>query len=351
MKEEDKAGLRMRAGDLSGLYGIRPVCFDSGRARGVRAIELYTDHALACTLLSDRCLDLAVMRFRGVNIGLATKVGISSPVYYVEDGLRGFLRQFQAGMLTTCGIRSSGAPGTVDGVSHGLHGNISNTPAENVCVSEQTENGEVVLCVSGDMREACVFGEFLVLHREIRLNTESNLLSITDTIENRGFEVQPLMNLYHINFGYPMADEGTCCFSSMKRMEARDADACIERYMKMEPPVVGKPEECFIHTGGSGMQFGVVYNPKLGMAGIVHFDADALPLLCQWKCCHAGDYALAFEPSVAGFWGLEHAKKQPYMRYLQPGEQCKLRFGIELTDDLEIIRGYARKCKDAPSIP
>jgi hypothetical protein len=53
MKEEDKAGLRMRAGDLSGYTESVPF-FRQRRARGVRAIELYTDHALACTLLSDR---------------------------------------------------------------------------------------------------------------------------------------------------------------------------------------------------------------------------------------------------------------------------------------------------------
>lgn len=338
----------MRAGDLSGLYGIRRIRFEGGRAEGVRALELYTDHGLECTVLADRCLDIAVMRFRGVNIGLTTKVGISAPTYYTEDGLRGFLRQFQAGMLTTCGILSSGAPGTVDGVGYGLHGNISNTPADNVCAFEQTEeNGEIVLCVSGEVREASVFGEFMVLHREIRLNTETNRLSVVDTVENRGFETQPLMNLYHINFGYPMADEGTYCSSSMETVEARDADAHIERYMKMEAPVVGQPEECFVHTGGEGAQFAMVYNAKLGIAGIVRFDADALPLLCQWKCCHAGDYALAFEPSVAGFRGLEYAEKQPYMRRLAPGEQCRLRFGIELTDDPETIRAHAEKCRDA----
>ncbi len=346
MKEKDKAGLRMCAGDLSGLYGARPVCFENGRARGVRAIEMYTDHALDCTLLVDRGLDIAALRFRGVNIGLVTKVGICAPTYFVEDGLRGFLRQFQAGMLTTCGIRSSGAPSTVDGVSYGLHGNISNTPAENVCAYEREVDGDVILCVDGDMRDACVFGESLVLHREIRLNTETNLLSVTDLIENRGFETQPLMNLYHINFGYPMADDGTACLSSMDLVEACDANASIESYMRMGPPIIGKPEECFVHTGGRGMQFGMVYNAKIGIAGIVHFDADALPFLAQWKCCHAGDYALSLEPSVAGIWGLEHASKQPYMRYLQPGEKCALRFAIELTDNLETIRNYMNKCKN-----
>jgi hypothetical protein len=62
------------------------------------------------------------------------------------------------------------------------------------------------------------------------------------------------------------------------------------------------------------------------MAGIVHFDAGALP--CSASGSAARRRLCACIRTVrGGFWGFEHAKKQPYMRYLQPGEQCKLRFG------------------------
>ena len=161
MHQDKKESLRMYAGDLSGLYGMRDVTFNEGRAKGVRAIEMRNDKGLECTVLVDRCLDLSYFSYRGINIGLVNKVEISAPAFYKEGGVRGFLKQFSGGLLATCGIIASGAPSTVDGRSYGLHGDIGNLPAENVNKYEQTLDNEVILCISGDVREACVFGENL----------------------------------------------------------------------------------------------------------------------------------------------------------------------------------------------
>ena len=120
MKQSNKQRLRMYAGNLSGLYGIRDIVFNDGRGKGVRAIEMRSDKGMECTILIDRCMDIPYVSFKGINIGLVTKVGISSSSYYIEDGVRGFLKQFFAGMLTTCGIVSSGAPGNVDEINYGL---------------------------------------------------------------------------------------------------------------------------------------------------------------------------------------------------------------------------------------
>jgi len=180
------------------------------------------------------------------------------------------------------------------------------------------------------------------------MGTERNSIEVEDVVENCGVEQQPIMNLYHINFGYPMLDDGAKCYFSAQDVAPRDevAGKHLNEYALMESPEVGRPEECFIHTGGKGDQYAVLHNEKLGLAAIVHYNADSLPFMCQWKCCLAGDYALGLEPSVAGFWGLKYAMEKGYVKYIQPGEKIPFKFKIEIEESMEIIDSYRSKCKE-----
>jgi hypothetical protein len=271
MKQSQKQELRMAAGDLSGLYGIRDYTINDGKGRGMRAFELRNGRGVEMTVLPDRCLDIPYFSYKGINLGVVTKAGLCSPFLYVEDEARGFLKQFNAGLLTTCGLTYTGAPDEIDGRRHGLHGSIGNTPAENVNASEVVRGDDVFLKISGDVREACVFGEHLVLSRELLMDTEHNTVHLTDTVENRGFEPYPIMNLYHINFGYPLLDEGAKIYFSAAHVEPRNEEAAkgINSYHIVEKPEVRREEQCYIHTGGKGFEFGMLHNPKLGLAAVV----------------------------------------------------------------------------------
>lgn len=111
MKQSEMFELRKYAGNLDSLFGYKDYTFNDGPARGMRAFDLRNGTGLDLTVVADRGLDIASMRFKGVNIGFDSKVGLRSPALYVEDGVRGFLKQFNAGMLTTCGITyAGGAP-------------------------------------------------------------------------------------------------------------------------------------------------------------------------------------------------------------------------------------------------
>jgi len=349
MKRSQLNNLRMYAGDLSGLYGMQDFTYNEGKSKGMRAIHLKNGKGLEALLLPDRCLDVPYFSYKGINLGLVNKVGLSSPVYYAEDGTRGFLKQFNAGLLTTCGITYSGAPSEVDGRKYGLHGVIGNTPCTNVNKEEVYEDDEVVLQVSGQVREACVFEENVVMHRRIRMQTESNVLHIIDTIENHDYNPVPLMNLYHINFGYPLLNAGARVYFSTENIEPRDeiARQGFDKYYYIEEPEVNRPEQCYMHTGGKGNQFGLLHNEKLGLAAAVHFNIDDLPYFCQWKCMKAGDYALGLEPSVAGYWGLKHALDNNIIKYLQPGESKTFHVSIEVLDDDKKIKDYISKCKES----
>ena len=53
----------------------------------------------------------------------------------------------------------------------------------------------------GEVREACVFEENMLLTREVRVRTEKNAYQVIDRVENQGFEPTPMMLIYHVNFG------------------------------------------------------------------------------------------------------------------------------------------------------
>jgi hypothetical protein len=156
------------------------------------------------------------------------------------------------------------------------------------------------------------------------------------------------VNLYHINFGYPFIDAGARLYFSAEKFVSRDeiAEKMIDKYNLVESAEIGRPEECYIHTGGGGAQFGMLHNGALGLAAVVHYNADELPLFCEWKCMTAGDYAVGFEPSVAGFWGIRHAVENGLARYLEPGESYTFNLRVEILDDAGAIGAYASKCKE-----
>ena len=348
MRKSELKALRMVAGDLSGLYGMQDFTYNEGKAKGMRAIRMDNGKGLSATLLPDRCLDIPFFSYKGINLGLVTKTGLSGPQFFAEDEKRGFLKQYFGGLLTTCGLQTAGAACEFEGRKYGLHGQIHNTPGVNVSKSELVENDEIILQASADMREACVFEEYIELRRNIQMETEKNALRINDAVVNLGFTRAPQVILYHINFGYPFIDDGARMYYSAHKAIARDeiAERGFGKYHVVEKAEIGRPEECFIHTGGDGAQFGMIYNAALGLAVVVHYSAGELPILCEWKCMMAGDYAIGLEPSVAGFWGIRHAVENGLARYLEPGESETFGIRIEVLDDRKEIEAYAAKCKE-----
>ena len=69
-------------------------------------------------------------------LGYISKIDIVSPAYYEQPEF-GFFRNFFAGLLTTCGLSYMGDPNIDNDEELGLHGRISNTDAEDVCISNE----------------------------------------------------------------------------------------------------------------------------------------------------------------------------------------------------------------------
>ncbi len=345
MKKSQEFELRKYVGDLDTLCGISSFTYDDGPARGVKAFRAKNGKGLSLTIAADRGLDIPYASFKGVPVGFSSVTGLRAPAFYVEDGAAGFLRQFYAGMLTTCGITYAGAPCEDEGEKLGLHGPYNNTPAQGAVAESFYDGDEKKLRFAGSVRQSRVFGENMLLTREMIIDTERSIIRVKDVVENQGFAAQPLMLVYHINFGYPLLDDGARVYANSKSVVPRDeiAKANFFKYNLIEAPEVGRPEECFFHTRPEGEAFAMLDNPKLGIAAIVRYDAQVLPLLCQWKCMHAGDYALGLEPTTAGVMGRADARKAGELPMLEGGASREFNFSIELTDDSGLIDSLKAK--------
>ena len=140
----NKRDFHRYTGHTAQLFGIKEYQLIGGRAKGVRAFDIRNGSGLEFTLLSGRCLDISALSFKSINCGYLAQPGIVAPEYYEPEGA-GALRSFFLGFLTTCGLRNVGSPCEDEGESFGLHGRISNIPAEEVCAAP---NGSIIfLCL------------------------------------------------------------------------------------------------------------------------------------------------------------------------------------------------------------
>lgn len=313
-------------GDVSQIAGARSCTLDSGRAKGVKAVEIKTGGGLNFTVLPDRGLDIAWADYKGMAISYVSKTGVASPAYFEPYG-NSFLRNFFAGLLTTCGLTYMGAACEDEGMKLGLHGRASNTPAEDVCVSNEWQQDDFVMKVRGRVRESSVFGENMVLTREIETRMGENRLFIRDCVENCGYDRQPFMLLYHCNFGYPLLDKGTVLILQGGTVRARDAEAekGLDICNEFDKPTHGYKEQVFYHDlipQEDGMITVKLFNKSVSESGFgiyLKFNKKQLPYLMEWKQIGEGDYVVGLEPATWYPEGRNRARARGELEFLKPG--------------------------------
>ncbi len=340
LKRFRRSHLLPRIGDISQIGGLRHYQLLEGRARGVEAIDFRTGGGLAFTVLPGRGMDIAWADYRSTPLTHITKAGILGPQYYEKDGLA-WLRTFFGGLLTTCGLANVGWPCQDEadpfGIdrARGLHGRISSTPAEEVCLSQDWTGEQMVLWVRGKMRQACFKAEHLTLTREIAATLGGVSFRLHDEVENLSQVRLPLMILYHINFGYPFLDAGSELLnrSSQVEPEGDSARANLGRYAVYEGPRPDYTEEVFHHTleaTADGRCTVALVNPALCLCAYLKFQNRQLPCFAQWKFLQRGDYIAGLEPANCRAEGCERARRNGRLQMIEPGEirTFDLEFGV-----------------------
>ena len=337
MKNLSKRELEAYCGDLSQAFGIQECVLEGGKAKGTKAYIVNNGCGLEMTVLADKCFAIPKMSFKGDNVGFISKTGICAPEFFQEEGTRGFLRNFEAGFLTTCGLTYVGTPGVEDGQPNGLHGVISNTPIEHASSIVEWDGDKAWLVLNGHAREGYLFGPNLEIRRDIRMNTKENKLWIHDEVENHGFDTQPLMLLYHFNMGYPMLDGSCKVYTNYDKIVPRDPHSAegMEDCEQFLDPIDGYEEKVYFRSvSDESVKKGYVllHNENLQKAVLIHLDPEALPVLNQWNSPRSGDYALGLEPGTAHVGGRIRAKEDGSLKYIEPGEVKTFDIEVEFID-------------------
>lgn len=302
----DKKTLLSHVGSMQQLAYVRPLAYGEGRARNMAAYGV-KNGPLGFTVMADKCLDIAELSYNGINVNFLSKPGLVGRNHYDTHGDEA-LRSIMGGLFFTCGLENICAPCTIDGKDYPMHGRIRSTPAEQVSASAAWENDRYTIRLSGEMREAELFGENLVLRRTIETSYGEKSILIRDEIENESFRAEPMMLLYHFNVGYPLLGEHSRVILPSLRVSPRDDVSAphLGRWREVEAPRAGVPEYVFIHelaADAAGNTFAAIINEELMIGIKLEFNQKTLPYFMQWKSMAAGDYVIGLEPSNSSVYG------------------------------------------------
>ena len=323
--------LSRRVGRLEQVAGVRLVMLGDGTERGVRVLEFRTGTGFEFDVVVDRAFDIGRCEHSGRALAWTSPTGFAGPWYYEPEGL-GFFRNFGGGLLTTCGLDHAlfMAEDTAEQYHYppkptetfGLHGRVSNRPARLAAYGERWEGDECILYAEGDVLQAAVFGEQLLLRRRVEALVGESRLTIKDEVVNVGHDRTPHMLLYHVNIGWPVIDEGAQLLVPATAVEPR-GDHTVDGYDVLAAPETGYVEQVFEHElvseADARVPVGVV-NHKLGLGAYEVFRRDQLPHHFVWRMLGEGTYVVGVEPCTNRTAGRLDARARGELIELEAGE-------------------------------
>lgn len=320
--------------NMSQLAGIKDMEYRSGKAKGLGAFEVYNRAGLCFSVLPDLCLDIYDLRFKGLNIGFPSKNGLRNSVSFnAPDGASDgeFAYNWRGGMLYTCGLDNAGPPCIDNGVWHPQHGRIGTMPADNVRCECFWRGDDYILSIKGDVTESMLCGSNMKLSRHIETGLDSKEIRISDILTNLEPTDEEFMLLYHINFGYPLVDEGARLIKGKGPVTPRTANAAagLHEWDRVPAPSDVYEEQCFFHENiadQSGFAYIGIVNDLLGTGAYVKYSLHTLPIAVQWKNMLSHDYVVALEPGNTYIMGRSEERKNGTLPVLSG--YCGQRFEV-----------------------
>lgn len=311
-------------GSLQQMVYARPVIYREGRAEQLNAVEAKCGDISFHSAL-DKALDITDLSYKGLNMTFLAKPGLEGRNHYDTNGEEA-LRSIMGGLFFTCGLENICAPCTIDGKDYPMHGRMRTTPAEHVGTDVIREGDTYKLVITGEMREAELFGENMVLRRRIESVLGENSITVTDEVENQAFRPEPLMLLYHCNMGYPFLDENCRLYVPSRSVTGREefSRQHEEKWDRMEAPIDNEGEYVFIHDMQSDEKLDtmvLVANHALNIGLTIQFNQKNLPYFMEWKSLASGDYVLGLEPSNSSVYGKPYHVNNNKVHYLKPFEK------------------------------
>lgn len=325
---------RAYIGNIDQLLNVKTMRLEGGMAQSVLATEIQCQSGLSFTILADRCMDIASLRYKGINISYLNPCGIVAPVYYDRRDIQ-WLKSFTGGFLTTCGLENTGSPCRDEGKCYGMHGRISHIPAQGYAVQRRENNGENMVEVSGEMNQSSLFGEKLKLERIIRAWQKSPRIEITDTICNCGFTNEEFMILYHCNIGYPFLSPVSRVVIDSRSVLPRNkhSERYIGQVLQITEPEQGE-EMCYYHEMNDckGISRAGIYQPEFEFGLVLSYENQILRKFTQWKNMSEGEYVLGLEPGSNWVEGKAVERKRDQIQSLDAGERISYTLSIEIIE-------------------
>lgn len=345
-----------RCGALSQLAGVRLVMLGDGVERGLRLLEFRTGSGLRFTVQVDRAMDIAEVEHNGRSLGWHSPTGFRHPGLHDGEGEGGlgWTRSF-SGFLMTCGLDHILGPEEVDAdhygyphrktIRHGLHGRVTGIPARLTGYGERWEEGRCILWAEGVVIQATVFGETLHLHRRIEADVGGSEIRLHDRVVNTGFQDTPHMLFYHVNFGFPLVDEGARYLAPIREVVwaahgGADYRAQDVGYQRLPAPVRGFSEQVWQHDMAADAQGETpvaLVNDRIGLGLEMTTRQDQLPCAYQWQYFQAGNYTMAVEPSTHHVLGDSAARQRGEMIWLGPQQERRYDSRFRLLDGAPAI--------------
>jgi len=299
-------------------------------------------------------MDIAEAFYNQHSLAWLSHLGVTPPQPFSNSGTN-WLKTFGGGLLTTCGLDHVGGTEVDSFGERGLHGQISNTPAEIESISQpDILTGKMEMSIRGKMKQTQIFGPSYELIRTISGRIGVPEIIIQDEIRNVGNEPIPLMMLYHINFGWPLVDEGTEILWNGSWI-SREGEAAAKIFREgnnfrkcpaLRPDHTGSGEEAaFISpiTDHNGFCTCGLYNSKIGLAVEVKFDKNQLPWLINWQHWGEREYVTALEPATNPPTGQASARRESSLMFLEPGACKKIDLTLTVLDDRIKIGNLLKK--------
>lgn len=315
-----------KVGHMSQLSYARNITYNDGRAKNLQAV-LVKNGPLQFVIAKDKCMDIIELSYRGENINFLSKAGLQGLSHYDTNGSEA-QRSIMGGLFFTCGLDNVGpnldnVASALDCVgqspnSYPMHGRIRSTPAENISVSCEWIDDQYIIKISGEMRQAMLFGENFLLKRTIETVYGNHTIKIHDEIINESFKTQPLMILYHFNIGYPMLDKTSKISISSDYILARDevSSSGVNHALNVTEPLNNKTEEVFYHNLNDENAYAKIENNDIGFK--IGFKKSQLPFFTQWKSMASGDYVMGFEPGNCHVEGLIKEIENNTLEFIDP---------------------------------
>jgi len=335
------------------IGGIETSIIDSGLGRGNRIAWVNTGSGLRYKVVIDRGLDIAGAFFNQYSISWLSHSGFTAPRPDSDRDLE-WLTTFGGGLLTTCGLTHIGDPEKDQFGQRGIHGRISNIPAElQSIVQPDLLTGKLEMSITATMKQTSVFGPSLELKRTISSELGEAAIRIKDVVTNVGNATCPHMLLYHCNFGWPLTDKGTqIVWKGKWQSRTSEMDAYIfskdRDYKKCPPPLdygKYKGEPCAfvdIDCDSKGICTAGLYNEKLGLAVAMKFKKKQLPWLTNWQHWAKGEYLTGIEPGTNPPIGQAKARKQKTLIFISPGKSRAYDLEISVLTNKKQIKDFLR---------